>query len=374
MESVIVSLERDMFCRNERALLVFGGTQVSLFRYAGSVEGLRVKNRESEWILLPYQGQQIWRAFYHGQNMTMTGMFEEPLPDQRLLHNYGAFLLHCGATGMGVPGPGDTHLHHGELPNIPYETAYVRTGEDTTGRYVAIGGSVCYRVGFTVGYRAEPEFLLHENNAVANLSMTLTNLRKSPMEYMYLTHMNFRPVDGARLMDTAPRDSRHVFVHRSAPDALSPAKRESLFEYMDRISADPACHDLIDSDRQVYDPEIVMTLRYLADRDGFAHCMQLLPDGNACYAAFQPQNQPYGLRWISRTADEQALGMVLPATAEHLGYTYAKANGQVRSLPGNGSIRFSMRAGFLNAEQAVSLKDTIARCLDGAASETKESD
>ncbi len=61
--------------------------------------------------MLPFQGMQIWSAEMDGQNLTMKSMFAEPHPTRTYLENYGGFLLHCGATAMGVPSKGDTHPH-----------------------------------------------------------------------------------------------------------------------------------------------------------------------------------------------------------------------------------------------------------------------
>ena len=42
----------------------------------------------------------------------------------------GAFMLHCGALAMGCPGEGDDHQLHGELPNAPYQRAWLHGDED----------------------------------------------------------------------------------------------------------------------------------------------------------------------------------------------------------------------------------------------------
>lgn len=43
--------------------------------------------------------------------------------------------------------------------------------------------------------------------------------------------------------------------------------------------------------------------------------------------------------------------MVLPATAEHLGYDYAKEQGQIKYLDANSSVRFSLELGFLTEKE-----------------------
>jgi hypothetical protein len=54
------------------------------------------------------------------------------------------------------------------------------------------------------------------------------------------------------------------------------------------------------------------------------------------------------------------MGMVLPATAEHLGYANAKENGQLRVLGGNEKISFSIYAGYIDGSEAQKVKTKIA--------------
>ncbi|MCL1855855.1 MAG: hypothetical protein FWF86_08990 [Clostridia bacterium] len=65
---------------------------------------------------------------------------------------------------------------------------------------------------------------------------------------------------------------------------------------------------------------------------------------------FRPEELPYGIRWIARTGDEDALGLCLPATAEHKGYNYCKMNGQLRTLAPKASLTFHVKTGYLSAE------------------------
>lgn len=56
----------------------------------------------------------------------MKSMFREPVATQSFSHNYGGFLLHCGATAMGVPSKEEAHPVHGELPSAPYQKAFLK--------------------------------------------------------------------------------------------------------------------------------------------------------------------------------------------------------------------------------------------------------
>ncbi|NLG37417.1 MAG: DUF4432 domain-containing protein, partial [Clostridiales bacterium] len=212
-------------------------------------------------------------------------------------------------------------------------------------------------------YAAEPEVRLYEEETVARVSMTLTNLRSRPMEYMYLCHINFRPVDGSRIVDSAYADTEHVKVFHDVPPDMSGPQRDALDAWMERVAQDPKRHQLIDSATQIYDPEIVLAILFEADADGWAHSMERLAGGGAFYTAFRPEQLPVGVRWISRTGDEDALGLVLPATGYHKGYAYAKEHGQVRSIPVHGSVRIDMITGYLGKAEADAMEERIQAIL-----------
>ena len=118
-----LTLAPDFFGPAERPLLECGELRASTFRFASGVAGLRLSNAAGELVMLPFQGQQIWSADFGGRNLTMQSMFDQPNATRNYLETYGGFLLHCGATAMGVPTGEDTHPLHGELPNAPYQQA-----------------------------------------------------------------------------------------------------------------------------------------------------------------------------------------------------------------------------------------------------------
>ena len=109
--------------------------------------------------------------------------------------------------------------------------------------------------------------------------------------------------------------------------------------------------DIIRALRQVYDPEICFTVMYQGDEEGRAYTLQKTGDG-ACYVSHPTDVLNYGIRWMSRTGDEASCGMVLPATAEHLGYQYAKENGQVKLLGAGETLTFVIEAGYLDKDRA----------------------
>jgi hypothetical protein len=357
-----VHLHPLQFGEKERPIVESGELTAAGFRYDSGVAALRLRNSRGEAVLLPYQGQQVWDARFDGRALTMKSQFPEPIATQEYLRNYGAFFLHCGASAMGNPGPEDRHPLHGELPNAPYDSAIVVLGSDTHGPYVGLTGRYRHTVAFGCSYQAQPLIKLHAGSAVLHGSIAVTNLKRTDMELMYLAHINFRPIDRGRLVYTAPCDPQGVVVRTKLPQGLQAP--EGYATFLEQLERDPAIHNTLDP-AHVYNPEVVMYLRYQADAEGWAHSLLIHPDGYAFYVGHRPSELNHAVRWISRTPDNDAIGVVLPATAEAEGYTAEKAKGNIRILPGGGSVSFSFQAGLLIPEQARERSRRIEAMMSG---------
>jgi hypothetical protein len=355
-----INLAPQFFTDRERVLVDSAPLSASIFRFDSGVCGLRLENELGQLVLLPFQGQQIWSAEFGGRNLTMKSMFDEPRPTHVYLETYGAFLIHCGATAMGVPSKDDTHPLHGELPNAPYHRAYVVVGQDKKGAYIGLGGRLQYTVAFNHNYAAEPLVKLYAESTLFDVTMTITNLKRSEMELMYLAHVNFRPVDGGRLVYSAPCTPEHVRVRRSIPSHIRPLP--GYVEFIEELARHPERHNRLAPDL-LFDPEVVFSIDYLADEAGWAHSMQVHPDGSADYIRHRPDQADKGIRWISRTPDQQALGIVLPATAEPEGYVAEKAKGNLKVLPPAGTFRCAMEMGYLTPDEAESVEAKIAQLI-----------
>lgn len=360
MDATRVLLTQAMFESREQPLLEHGRLAASTFRFDSGVAALRLTNGHGELVLLPFQGQQIWSATMGGRNLTMKSMFEQPLPTQVYLNTYGAFLLHCGITAMGVPAAEDTHPLHGELPNAPYRSAWLEVGEDEGGAHLSLQGQYQYTVGFGHNYLAEPTVRLYADSTVFSIRMEVTNLRRVPMERMYMAHVNFRPVDNGRFVYTAPCSPETVRVRSKIPTHIQfgPGYRE----FVEELGAHPERHHVL-LPGMAYDPEIVFFIDYQADEDGWAHSMQVHPDGSADYIAHRPEQLDHGVRWISRTPDQDCLGIVLPATAEPEGYTAEKAKGNVKLLGPGETWSCDLWAGYLDEEGAADMESRIQAIL-----------
>ncbi len=364
MSETTIHLQPDMFGEKERVLAEHGPMKASAFRYESGVCGLRIANGAGELILLPFQGQQIWSAQFGGRNLTMKSMFDQPRATRNYLETYGAFLLHCGFMSMGVPDPsaGDTHPLHGELPNAPYPKAYLHVGEDEDGVYMGMGGGYQHTVAFTANYLAEPYVKLYAGASRFSVHMQVTNLRRTPMEYMYMAHVNFRPVDNSRLIYSAPSDAEHVRVRTAIPTHVKPTPEYLAF--LDELQANPEQHEVLNPEL-AFDPEVVFYMQYKADDDGWAYTMQRHPDGVADFVTHRPAQLDHGVRWICRTPDQDALGMILPATADPEGYAAEKAKGNVKVLAGGDVFTADLEIGVLDAGGAMEMAEHIEEILGG---------
>jgi Domain of unknown function (DUF4432) len=334
--STHIELHRMMFDGRERPFLTSGELTASLWRYDSGVEAVRIRNAVGEIVMLPFKGQQIWSAEFGGRTLTMRSMFDEPRATDIYLDTYGAFLIHCGMTAMGVPGPGDRHPLHGEMPNARYDRAFLTSGTDALGAYIGLGGLYRHVTAFKHRYRAEPMVKLYAGSSVFSVDLSVTNEKHTPMELMYLAHANFRPVDGGQLAYTAQYDAAHVRVRQSIPSHIvtPPGYRDLIAQ----LAADPTLHHTM-RPGLAYDPEAVFAIDPLADHDGWFHAMQLLPDGSADYLGYRRVDAPRVMRWLTRTPDQDGLGIAFPATAGVEGKRYGRTDrdGPRRSVTADGA-------------------------------------
>src|SRR5690606_9549315 len=258
-----------------------------------------------------------------------------------------AFFIHCGITAMGNPGAGDTHPLHGEIPNARYDAAELVVGEEDGKPFMTLTGRWQHSVAFATNYVAVPKITLREGDTFVHIDLSIRNLMRKPMELMYLAHINFRPVDGSTIVDAVPNDLEHINVRTALPSNFTPT--EAHKKLLADVLADPAVHRNVGYGA---DPELVMTLTYPADAHGWAETMQVHPARTADFARHRPAVLPKGVRWTTRSGDQEALGFVLPATAEPDGYTAEKAKGNVLMLAAGAEWTCSFDCGVLDGAGA----------------------
>jgi hypothetical protein len=337
-----------MFGPAESALASYCGLTASTFQYSSGVLGLRLANSEGGMSLLPFQGQQIWDAEFRGRSLGMKSIFAEPRPTRDFLSTYGALLIHCGVAAMGNPGPSDSHPLHGELPNARYDDAALLIGADPAGPYMALTGSLHGARAFDYHYAVTTTVTLHDPGTRIGSVLSLRNLSTEPLAYMYLAHINFRPVDGSILLDTAAA-SGGVRILSEDLDASQ----------LELIRAQPERHRTITAALR-YDPELVLALDCTAGADGLVQAMQLHPDGQADFVSYHSADFDHAVRWISRSDGRDALGLLLPATADPDGYSAEAAKGNLKMLAPQSAVSFAVEFGALDRPESAAMREKIA--------------
>lgn len=348
-----LNLQKGFFTNTKKNLMVHGAFNINAFSYPSGVEALEIENKKCSFIFTPFKGQQIWHFCVDGRELSMQTSVKQPVDTMTYLENYGGFLYHCGVISFGAPDA--THPHHGEIPNAEYDSAYIACGEDENGKYILLGGELNHDTAFIRKYKFSPEIKLYEDSAVFKINVAIENLRSYPMEYMYLCHINFRPIDGAKLIYSAPCTPENIKVYRATGT-------KELDDYMDALEKNPSLMNDVGHKGEIYDPEICFGIKYKGDENGRAYTLQYTENG-ACYVSHPVDVLSNGVRWISRTKNEDSMGMILPATAEHIGYENAKATGQLKILDGDSRLEFYMEAGYIDATEAENVKAKIENIL-----------
>lgn len=342
-----IILEKKCFSPKEKTLLKAKEMKALLFQYESGISAVKIINEVGYIIVLPFKGQMIWDAVFNNRRLTMKSPFKEPRNVSFFLDTYGCFAMHCGALRAGCPGPKDTHSLHGELPYADYEKAKVIVDEDEKGMYIGITGTYEYNRAFGDHYEAQPLVKVHENSSLIDISMHITNLSSHPMELMYMSHINFRPVENGKIVQTV--DWSNMELRTSIPQHIKIS--EELKKRFVKMKEDPKITSTINP-KDVYDPEVVFFMHNpKIDEEGFTHYMQIHPNGSSDYVTYKPSELDHSTRWIVRTKDQEALGIALPATCDAEGYMAEKKKGNIKILPPKGEFRANITAGYLNKEE-----------------------
>lgn len=356
-----VSLRKTDFVERERAFIDFGDLKATLLLYASGVHGVKVANEHGHIIILPYKGQQVWDAFFRGRYLNMKTMYREPKNTDFFLNTYGCFVMHCGPLRMGCPGPDDDHILHGELPYADYDEAALIIGEDEKGKYIGVTGLYDYNRAFGEKYQARPLVKLHEGSSLVDILMTVENCSHYPMELMYMCHVNFRPVEHGRIVQSVDwtKESMEVRTVIPAHVKASPA----FVDFLAKLEENPRLTEVIRPEDE-YNPEIAFFIHSpKVDENGWSHYMQVHPDGSADYIRYKPKELDHNTRWISRTEDQAGLGLALPATCDPEGYTAEKKKGNIKEIPARSSVSFSVVAGYLDQEEAKQMETRINKIV-----------
>ena len=152
----------------------------------------------------------------------------------------------------------------------------------------------------------------------------------------YVTILPFKGQQIWELIYSAPYDKEHITVHKIISLSATKEKAQKLLAFMDAVQENPVLHHKVGDPNALFDPEICMTVRYKADEKGRAYTMQY-------------------------KKGEDAMGMILPATSEHLGRNYAKRKGTMRVLQPHEKTVFTIETGWMNDSEASALADKIEK-------------
>ncbi len=356
-DDVLIALRRASFGEKEREAVRFGALSAHTFRCDTGIEAVRLVNPRGEVVALPYLGQMVWSAKFDGVELAMQSMFAAPRPAKTIVETYGCLAYHCGILRNGVPSAGDTHALHGEAPCAEMDEAGIACGTDSRGRWIALTGEREYAMGFGAHYRARPRVILREDGANCEIVMEVENLSAAPMDLMYMCHVNFAFAEGARIVQNVPFTPEHVVARIAIPAHVTPT--DDYRALIAELATNPARMERLDEPAR-YDPEQVFYIKGAKSAaDGLVRYLMLRREGDAFSIAWDPIAMPHTIRWVLANSDQRVAAFAMPATCEPEGYTAEKRKGNVRSLAGGASARFSTLVGYVDRAHAAAAAESI---------------
>ena len=360
-----IALQRNSFGDKEREAVAFGGLTASLFRYDSGVEAIRLSHARGHVIVLPYLGQMVWSAVFDGVELAMQSMYREPRPAKVIVETYGCLAYHAGLLRLGVPGPADTHILHGEAPCAEMDKAGIACGFDDGNAWIAVTGEREYAMGFGAHYLARPSVTLREGETGIEIVMDVENLSAAPMDLMYMCHVNFAFAEGARIVQSVPFTPEHVVTRTAVPSHVTP--NQDYLALLAQLAADPSRMERL-NEPQRYDPEQVFYIvGQKVGHDGRAHYMLAREEGDAFEIGWDPTVMNKTVRWVLANSDQRVAAFAMPATCEPEGYTAEKRKGNVRALAGGARMRFATRVGYVDnthAPEKIAEVDSLRRQAD----------
>lgn len=354
---VDVALRRSAFGEKEREIVRFGGLAASAFCYDSGVAALRLTNPRGSVVVLPFMGQIVWGAEFDGVRLQMESMFREPRPARTIVETYGCLAYHAGLLRNGVPGAGDNHPLHGEMPCAEPQAAGIACGIDARGPWIAATGVFEYAMGFGAHYCATPRVVMRTGEAGCEIVMEVENLSAAPMDLMYMCHVNFAFAENARIVQPAPFTPEHVVTRVAVPSHVSPTPQYRAM--MAELAANPGQMSRLDHPER-FDPEQVCYIKRLRPGpDGRVQFMLERREGDAFAISWDAAVMNHTVRWILASGDTRVAAFAMPATCEPEGYTAEKRKGNVRVLASGAKAKFSTQLAYVERARAADLAKAI---------------
>lgn len=354
-----INLSQDFFSANRKSLIENSSFSVIAFRYKTGVAALEIYNNVGSFIILPFNGQQIYKINFHNQDLTMKSIFDEPNDSMNFGENYGSHLIHCGLTKNGNPSEEEDYPLHGELPNCKYQDAYILVDDFS----ITVGGNFYYKNSLEYNYVFNPEISLNYNSSILDVNIFVENLRSKPMKYMYMAHINWIPVDGSELIYSSNKGEDDITVFDDTFGLPESEESDKFKAYVKELKINPLLSDVLDSHTQIYDPEFCMYIKYLGDEVNYAHALQVMPNGYSQYVKFNRETLPSAVRWIARTGDEDAIGFAIPSMTNHLGFARNDKLGLIPEISAKSKINLNYSFGLLNPMETEEMKEKIDRII-----------
>lgn len=350
MQQTVIQLKKNFFTPTPNEIARSEGCRAVLFTYDSGIEAIRLENRRGHLIILPYYGQMIWQAVFDGVDLTMESRFTAPRQADDIVGTYGCFMYHSGLLRNGNPGINDHHALHGEMPLAPMDSARVETGRDELGPWMAVVSEREYLMGFGDHYQASPRVVIRPDEATFEIGMAVENLSQNPMELMYMCHANFAFVEGGRIVQPTRFNNMDTVVRTSVPAIVT--ANEAYLAQIEKMRQDPAATEVINAELGC-DPELVFYLKNLKKADdGRIHLMMRRPEGDAFSVSYDPADFSHLIRWILANNMQKVCAFAMPATCGVEGHHAEKQAGNVRTLAGGASARFSVKLGYLSAAES----------------------
>ena len=218
-------------------------------------------------------------------------------------------------------------------------------------------GLICITVVFGPCYSSVPYVKVYSGSSLLEISVTIENLANDSMELMYQAHLNWSPIDYGRIVQSYGWTPEDMELRMSVPRHFEVAPEYRSFQ--EKLKKDPGLTQVLRPE-DAYCPEVCFYMHNpKTDSDGQVHIMQVHPDGCADLLLYKPSECEYGIRWISKTPNQNGLGVSFPSTCYPEGYTVEKNAGRVKILCPGGKFSCTLTAGALTPAEATREEEII---------------
>lgn len=326
----ILVLHEHLFTDRESALMQTPVGTIKTSRYRSGVETVHISMGNADITWLPYLGGEMWDWKIDGVSQKFSGFVSEPAYQKSFLHNYGAFLIHCGVLAMGNPTKEDNHPQHGELPISKPSEAWVEFHGNDDEYPVSLCCTFSFHVPFIANYEFTPKIHIHRTGNSMIVDGKLTNTAKTPLPYQYLAHINFSYPDTGKLAYSI--------------DRFTDQEVEMLQDAIEGVTEHP--EKMLHLDKSItYDPELVAIIDHTKKApSSFEKSQYVLNtmdrnDGSFRWVLADTHPLDHTVAWLTQTPDRAACGFSLPATSGPTGQANEKRKGNIKILGPEESTR-----------------------------------